>query len=580
MDASLLANLGAYSAQVVCIAALGTLLAALLRVDAAGVRYAYWRILLGVCTVLPFVQVRRDPAAAAPHIAGIAGMAGAVEVTPEITVAAAATGGGTGIDWLWVAGVVLLAGMAVRVLWLMASLMSLRRMRALGRVAPPSEAHDELQQRLGTRAEIRYVDGLRQPVTFGTLRPVVLLPASILDHSADIQQAVLCHELFHVQRRDWLWVLAEEAVRAVLWFNPAVWWLIARVQLAREELVDELTVLATNRRRTYIEALLAFADETPLAPAAAFARRRHLFRRMVLLSKEGVMSSKRIVLSSVVMGLVMLAGSWYAVSAFPLTRSLLQVPELLTEPGPLEKQAKPVTAENPVPRRVNHAAADYPADMEVIGMTGRVTFQITLDEAGLVAEARRSRVVFRSSNPEIRGDFTVTPGRSIENVLERHDPASRAGLIAGFRALETAAFDAVRQWRYDPPYEGPVSFPVTIPVGTPAPVPAPTVSSRSRLAIPPEAVRVGGNIKPPTKVRDVRPVYPEIALNAKVQGVVILEVLIGVDGSVQDAQVLRSIPLLDEAARDAVMQWQFVPTLMNGVPIPVVMTCTVNFTVR
>jgi beta-lactamase regulating signal transducer with metallopeptidase domain len=101
---------------------------------------------------------------------------------------------------------------------------------------------------------------------------------------------VVCHELIHVQRRDWLWVLGEETVRAVLWFNPAVWWLIARVQLAREELVDELTVLATNRRRAYMEALLAFADETPLAPAAAFARRRHLFRRMVLLSKEGVMS--------------------------------------------------------------------------------------------------------------------------------------------------------------------------------------------------------------------------------------------------------------------------------------------------
>lgn len=578
MDASLLANLGAYSAQIVCIAALGTLLAALLHVDAAGIRYAYWRILLSVCMVLPFVQVRRGPAAAAPAVTGIAG---AADIAPEITMAAAATVVGTGVDWLWVAGVVLLAGMAVRVLWLMASLISLRRMRALGRGAPPCEAHDELQRRLGTRAEIRYVDGLRQPVTFGTLRPVVLLPASILDRSADIQQAVLCHELFHVQRRDWLWVLAEEAVRAVLWFNPAVWWLIARVQLAREELVDELTVLATNRRRTYIEALLAFADETPLAPAAAFARRRHLFRRMVLLSKEGVMSSKRIVLSSVVMGMVMLAGSWYAVGAFPLTRALVPSQQLLTEPGPLEKQAKPINAENPIPRRVNHAAADYPVEADLVGMNGAVTFRITLDELGRVAEVRQMVLTFRATNPQVRGTFQSAAPRDVEAFLAgTTDVGARPGILAAVKAMEVAAFDAVRQWRYDPPYEGPVSFPVTVPVGTPAPVPAPTVSGSSRLAIPPEAVRVGGNIKPPTKVRNVGPVYPPIALAARVQGVVILDILVGVDGSVHDAQVLRSISLLDEAARDAVMQWQFTPTLLNGVPVPVVMTVTMNFTVR
>jgi protein TonB len=98
---------------------------------------------------------------------------------------------------------------------------------------------------------------------------------------------------------------------------------------------------------------------------------------------------------------------------------------------------------------------------------------------------------------------------------------------------------------------------------------------------PPQApVRVGGNIKPPTKTRDVKPVYPAIAQSARVQGVVIIEATIGPDGRVKDAKVLRSIPLLDQAALDAVKQWEFTPTLLNGVPVPVIMTVTVNFTLQ
>jgi protein TonB len=97
---------------------------------------------------------------------------------------------------------------------------------------------------------------------------------------------------------------------------------------------------------------------------------------------------------------------------------------------------------------------------------------------------------------------------------------------------------------------------------------------------PPAPVRVGGNIQAPKKVKDQNPVYPPIAQSARVQGVVILEATIGPNGSVQDVRVLRSIPLLDAAAIEAVRQWQYTPTLLNGVPVPVIMTVTVNFTLR
>ncbi len=77
------------------------------------------------------------------------------------------------------------------------------------------------------------------------------------------------------------------------------------------------------------------------------------------------------------------------------------------------------------------------------------------------------------------------------------------------------------------------------------------------------------------KIRDVAPVYPDEARKANVQGVVVLEITVGPDGSVANPRVLRSIPLLDEAAVAAVSQWQYQPVLMNGTPVPVVMTVAV-----
>jgi len=98
--------------------------------------------------------------------------------------------------------------------------------------------------------------------------------------------------------------------------------------------------------------------------------------------------------------------------------------------------------------------------------------------------------------------------------------------------------------------------------------------------VPVPQLPVGGNIKPPTKIKDVRPVYPAIAQAARVEGLVIIETTISPTGRVVDAKLLRSIPFIDGAALDAVRQWEFTPTLLNGSRVPVVMTVTVNFTLR
>ena len=119
-----------------------------------------------------------------------------------------------------------------------------------------------------------------------------------------------------------------------------------------------------------------------------------------------------------------------------------------------------------------------------------------------------------------------------------------------------------------------------VPLGAPPPPPPPPPPPSDAAPLPSglTPVRVGGNIKAPAKVRDVRPAYPFEAQTARIQGVVIIAATIDVDGRVYNARVLRSVPALDDAALEAVRQWEFAPTEVEGVRVPVIMTVTVNFT--
>ena len=120
--------------------------------------------------------------------------------------------------------------------------------------------------------------------------------------------------------------------------------------------------------------------------------------------------------------------------------------------------------------------------------------------------------------------------------------------------------------------------PVHAPIGGGELVPEQPESTTD--AGPQRPVRVGGNVTAPTKVHDVQPVYPATARRMRVEGVVVLETVLGATGSVEQVRVLRSVRLLDDAAVAAVRQWRYTPTLLNGVPVPVVMSVTVNFTLQ
>jgi protein TonB len=108
----------------------------------------------------------------------------------------------------------------------------------------------------------------------------------------------------------------------------------------------------------------------------------------------------------------------------------------------------------------------------------------------------------------------------------------------------------------------------------PPPPPPPPAPLAPRPAAP---VRIGGAISAPALVKRVEPAYPDVALMAKVGGMVILEAVVDADGTVESVKVLRSVKFLDNAAIEAVKQWRYSPLILNGVPTPFVLTVTLNF---
>lgn len=157
------------------------------------------------------------------------------------------------------------------------------------------------------------------------------------------------------------------------------------------------------------------------------------------------------------------------------------------------------------------------------------------------------------------------------------DPVQKQQLIAQADVLRNRAIALNKQRAAIDSGNGAVAL-GPAPPPPPPPPPASTDNSASNSGMAP--IRVGGTIRTPTKVRDARPVYPPSAQAAGIQGVVIIEATIDVDGRVAGAKVLRSIPELDVAALEAVRQWEFTTTQLNGVAVPVIMTVTVNFSLQ
>jgi beta-lactamase regulating signal transducer with metallopeptidase domain len=315
----------AYSLRILVVAAAAAGAAAAWPLPSVGVRLTFWRGTLLLCLLVPLwpssravtsiesapsVDVR--PLAARPSATSIAPSPGnmSVEAVAQANSRWSLPAGRIVVD-------VIAAGIGVRILWLAFGLVALRRLRRRSIAVPLTAPLETLRDAIAPRADVRESRDVRQPITFGVRRPVVLLPARFSDVAEETQIAVLAHELHHVRRRDWIEVIAEEIVRSVLWFHVAVHWLLEQLQLSREQVVDSLAADATGRR-VYAHALVAFAGELTPAPAIGFARRRHLGLRVRSVLETRPVSQRRVAVQTLLLAVAVVGVLTVVAAAYPM----------------------------------------------------------------------------------------------------------------------------------------------------------------------------------------------------------------------------------------------------------------------
>lgn len=316
-------NLIFWSAQVALLVLAAGFLPRLFQIRQPRVLLVYWRALLAISLVLPIIQPwHRLPGAAA------------IVIAPDITAARVIPASSPAVShWHYpslpliaqIFGIIILAGIAVRFAILAMGLLKLRHLRRASSpisLFPESAAALEgMRARLEISTEFRLSPNVDSPVTFGLAAPVVLLPERFTSVDAQFQAAIACHELLHVRRHDWAQHLAEEILRATLWFHPAIAWLIARVRLAREQVVDLEVIRLTQERKPYLEALLEFAtgrSRIAAIPAPPFLVERQLAERVALMLKEVRMSRTRLIASLTAISCCIAFAVILVVSTFPL----------------------------------------------------------------------------------------------------------------------------------------------------------------------------------------------------------------------------------------------------------------------
>ena len=408
--AAFLQDLLAFAVQGMLVTAVAAVLARALPIERPAWKLAWWQAVLGAALALPFLG----------HWAPVAGDRIQIQFEgfgPRVSPSIFSVGRSY---WPELLVAVLALGVVVRALRLVRGAFRLQacRRRAIS-FAP--ESLRGLASGLGAQAEVRLSPDVVVPATFGLRRPLVLLPAHVQEMEPDRQRAIVAHELIHVRRRDWPSAVAEEALAAVLWFHPAVHFLLGRIRLAREQCVDAAVVETLGGRAAYLESLLEVARRHLRAapvPAALFLGEHHLTERVELLLKEVVMSKVRAITHLSVSALFLVLAGAVATSSFPLSASA----------SPEEEKATAEKAPAGAPRLVHKVNPVYPPEAKKDHIEGVVHIETRLAKDGSVAEARATD---------------------------------------GHEALAEAALAAVRQWRYEPvlgPDQKPVEVKLTITV--------------------------------------------------------------------------------------------------------------------
>jgi TonB family protein len=430
-------------------------------------------------------------------------------------------------------------GSAAALGWLLLAAGRMRRLALRG-----TEVDDPRWRALLDRA--RLDAGITRPIrlvatphdlllaTWGSRHPRVVIPTCALGWSDARVRTVLAHEVAHIVRHDWLLQTVAEVLRGLLWWNPLAWFACRALRHDSELACDDAVLRAGVGPTAYAEDLLQIARlVAPAARSAApvamrMARTSTLERRIVAMLNPTLdrrLPSRRA-----------LAGAAVAVATLLLPVTLLRAGQ---------------SARQPLEGVVYDTSGAVLPGIAVVLDADAAKVETTTDPAG--------RFRFDGVEPGQHALQVSAPGfRPLKQPIQlRHDADwNRAVTLQIGDLRETVAVSARR--------------PATL-----TPLTDPGSDGRTR-------VRVGGNIRAPRKTHNVPPVYPSRMVEAGVEGQVSVEAVIGVDGRVVRARpsTVQAHPELAQAAVDAVRQWRFDPTLLNGAPVEVLMNVSVDFSLQ
>jgi TonB family protein len=428
------------------------------------------------------------------------------------------------IEWGFIAW---LCGAALMFARLAIGHMRMRRVLA-GSVRIRESEWKQLIENLGGKLNVVRSPQTDVPLTYGPLRPTVVLPCDSDSWTADRRRVVLLHELAHVRRMDPLWHLLANVVLALHWFNPLAWMAAAQFRREQERSCDDSVLLFGTRPAAYAEHLIdlarSIAEPGARWPTAALGmaesidlesrvhalldsgRERHTVSRRFCGATIGAVIATIVPLAALhaqSSGVASLSGSVYDPSGAALPNATILLRNLK---GSNEEIAQANAAGQYEFRGI--PAASYALEARVPGFAMLQQPDVTL-----------------ASGATVHLNLTLRLGEVNENVEV---------LGRGPRPITNG---------------------------------------------PPQRIRVGGNVQATRLISKVQPVYPPDAEAEGVEGAVLLRAVISNEGNLLSTTVLNTgiDARLSKAATDAVSQWKYQPTLLNGQPVEVVSTISVNF---
>jgi TonB family protein len=424
-----------YLLQSTLLIAPGFLFALLLRLREPKTMLGYWRAILGACLLLPALQPWRTAPPPVEAPTSVRAFSGA----PTLLLPDSVAPSWRPQELLLLA---LCAGVVARGLWLVYAAVGVRRLRQQASpLLPVPDPVRRAERLVGISADVRVSTRISGPVTFGVRRPVILVPPGVLTLDESIQEAIVCHELLHVRRRDWLDQVVEEVLIVLFWFHPAVRWLIGRIQLTREQVVDRAAIDLTHAPERYVDALMAVALTQPrisFVPAPLFLRRRSLKNRIANLLQETTMSTRRLTFSFLASAAALAVVAVLSVQVFPLqarAQTALGAPVQIVAGGQ---------------HLIDGALPEYPGAAIEARVEGDVTVELTVNDRGRVSDARVISGPDELRKPALRAalDWSFSPAavRStiVQATIRFHLPAPGTRLDESGWTVARAEFGEYR----------------------------------------------------------------------------------------------------------------------------------------